>query len=1301
MAIGFRNRLKAPKDKSRRAPGRRLFLEPLEDRRLLATGFAPGGAATLPIVMASPQGSASATGGYAPAQIRHAYGFDQIIGLPNGDYNNAGLGQTIAIIDWNNDPTITNDLKQFDEYLNIGGAANDPTSLAFFKVVNQDGGTTLPAVNVDVNEASEQALDVEWAHAIAPGANILLVEADSSDYSDTDTAVRFAATRPNVSVVSMSYGSKESGSELFEDNLFTTPTGHQGIVFVAATGDSGAPAGYPSWSTNVLAVGGTTLPQDASGNPERALESGWSDSGGGLSKTEPEPSYQLKAVPGALDPKSARATPDVAFNAGTGFEVYNSFVNPPGQPWDQILGTSAGTPQWAALIAIADQERVALGGTTLDGPSQLLPALYRIGNPTSADYDPAAFDDIKTGTSTGNPQYSADAGFDLVTGLGTPNAAALVSDLAEVDNAPPLPNTFYWTGAAGKDARGNYDWDDAGNWSTFDPAQGSVPPSDVLPGPADNVVIDLNNQNISHDEAAYDKIGSLTVTAAATGVTLNLVSGTLDLSGSGAAGVFNVPGNDTLGYGSVHLDGGTLAYANVSKKTIITVFGGTNFANGLGTIVGGTLNGTIEVAEAQDSQATLHLAGKWVNNGTITNVPMVNGKPFGDGGGAVYLGDTWDARQGDASAGSDAWVNNGTITTQKAAVYLGGWLTYDSSVKNLATLDLSTATVSLIGTLDNAPADNPNGTQGNLTLTPGTTSSSGAWNLSGGRIDGGTLTTSGDAVLTAANSSGALDGVTITIGSSVQASNGGLLVFEGLGWSNFGTIAATGPTDESPTDSPSTLNLYGSWTNEGAISVDSSSLSLGSPINIAPTAAAATKYTWQNPGTLALTGDGTTVNLGGVFTTATYNGIIDDLKQSNPDPTSVSFTLTGTLDNSEADNPANENVLALDDSTGSLSLEGGRIYQGLITTGGKNDLEAIPTGKDVPFSVSTLDGVTLDGTLNLASGSSVGIIDNLTLNGAIKLSGAVLYFGAQKDKHGQTVGGKGTIQLGTDPSGDTLFNVSACKLTIGPNITVQGGLNSVLNSPFGSVLNKGTIEETVSGGVFNVYGAPAVDVKGDVVYGIGIANYVAGTLSGGTWKVANGGSLGLSGVTIHTNAATIIVSGAASGIYADSGATNALSFLAANAAHGKLTVENGYTFNTPGSFSNAGAVLIGSTSLISTGTSGYTQTAGTTTVNGGLGAASVKLSGGSVTVAGGGSLSTGSGNYTQSKGTTTVAGGGFLNAASFLLSGGSLKGGGTVQADVANAATIVPQGTLTLLGDYTQSAAGLINLAIGGADPGQ
>src|SRR6185369_16041223 len=125
------------------------------------------------------------------------------------------------------------------------------------KIVNQTGGSTLPAANR--GWATEIALDVEWAHAIAPGASILLVEANSSSLNDLNAAVNYARNQSGVVAVSMSYGAGEFSGETSYDSYYTTPSGHAGVTFVAASGDNGAPASYPSVSPRVVSVGGTAL----------------------------------------------------------------------------------------------------------------------------------------------------------------------------------------------------------------------------------------------------------------------------------------------------------------------------------------------------------------------------------------------------------------------------------------------------------------------------------------------------------------------------------------------------------------------------------------------------------------------------------------------------------------------------------------------------------------------------------------------------------------------------------------------------------------------------------------------------------------------------------------------------------------------------------------------------------------------------------------------------------------------------------------------------------------------------------
>jgi hypothetical protein len=353
--------------------------------------------------------------GFMPPQIRHAYGFDQIT-LPGGAVGD-GNGQTIAIVDAFDDPNIGDDLQQFDAQFGLP----DPPQ---FIMVAQDGSSNLPDTDPgDPNSTPprdpgswelETALDVEWAHAIAPGANILLVEASSPAPGDLYNAVQYAESQPGVSVVSMSFGGSEDPSESSSDGLFLTPQGHSGITFVASSGDYSAPAEYPAFSPNVLSVGGTVLTTDPQGNYQS--EDGWSGSGGGTSQYEPTPGYQSGLG------VSMRANPDVAYNSGTPdakatFAVYDTYNQDKSSPWEAVYGTSAGAPQWAGLIAIANQGRHLANLAPLDGASQTLPLLYKM----SAN----DFHDI----TTGNNGFAAGPGYDLVTGRGSPVANLVVADL--------------------------------------------------------------------------------------------------------------------------------------------------------------------------------------------------------------------------------------------------------------------------------------------------------------------------------------------------------------------------------------------------------------------------------------------------------------------------------------------------------------------------------------------------------------------------------------------------------------------------------------------------------------------------------------------------------------------------------------------------------------------------------------------------------------------------------------------------------------------------------------------------------
>jgi hypothetical protein len=381
--------------------------ELLEDLQLLSAASALNAVAT-PLLTLLPSGTTASSGqatplvtnvspiGHTPAQIAQAYGFNQV-SFDNGAIKGNGAGQTIAIVDASYDPNIASDLQKFDAQF---GLAPPPS---FSQFVEQ-GATT------NSGWALETALDVEWAHAMAPGANIDLIEANNNSLGSLLSAVNYARSLANVSVVSMSWGGSEFASETQYDSLFTTPAGHIGITFVASSGDGGAGTTWPSVSPNVLAVGGTSLSTNASGS--YIGETAWSGSGGGVSTFEAAPSYQT-----SVQTTGQRTTPDVAYNAdpGSGFAVFDSVPYAGQNGWFEVGGTSAGAPQWAALVAIADQGRAIHGQGTL---SNVQSALYAL---------PASdFHDITSGSNG----YAATDGYDLVTGRGSPVANSIVQALS-------------------------------------------------------------------------------------------------------------------------------------------------------------------------------------------------------------------------------------------------------------------------------------------------------------------------------------------------------------------------------------------------------------------------------------------------------------------------------------------------------------------------------------------------------------------------------------------------------------------------------------------------------------------------------------------------------------------------------------------------------------------------------------------------------------------------------------------------------------------------------------------------------
>ncbi len=342
--------------------------------------------------------------GLLPVQIRHAYGFDQLNCTFTGTFGSSslcGYGQTIAIVDAYDDPNIQNDLNTFSNQFGLPActAANG----CFVKATPQG------KPHSDQGWALEESLDVQWAHAIAPGAKIILVEAKSASFGNLMSAVDYAVSK-GADQVSMSWGGSEFSSESSYDSHFNK----NNVSFFASSGDSGSGTIYPAVSPYVVAVGGTTLNVDSLGNV--SSETGWSGSGGGISLYESEQSYQTNY---GISSNGKRAVPDVSYDAdpNTGVPVYDSLGYQGSKGWFQVGGTSAGAPQWAAASAIVNSVRSSAMSSASFGTESLL---YQAA--TGSNYA----NDYRDITSGSNGGFSDLTGYDLVTGVGSPLSSSLV-----------------------------------------------------------------------------------------------------------------------------------------------------------------------------------------------------------------------------------------------------------------------------------------------------------------------------------------------------------------------------------------------------------------------------------------------------------------------------------------------------------------------------------------------------------------------------------------------------------------------------------------------------------------------------------------------------------------------------------------------------------------------------------------------------------------------------------------------------------------------------------------------------------
>ena len=332
--------------------------------------------------------------GLSPNDVKAAYN------LPT-----TGGSGTIAIISAFHHANTENDLTVFDKTFSLPECTTKNKCLEIHSMSD--------LMKTDDGWDMENALDTEWAHAIAPKAKILVVEATSDSGTALMKAVDYAASRADVISVSMSWGGDEFPGQTKSDSHFIGK--NKEAAFFASSGDDGTGVSWPASAPNVVAVGGTQLILSKSSSKSGisikvSSEKAWSGSGGGVSAYERAPGFQTEySVPHS---NGMRAIPDVSYEADPmyGFSVYHSSVSdtnrnsPKTKNWYIIGGTSAGAPQWAAIHALNK-------GATLVN-------LYK---DKAAANNSSYFRDITSGKNGSCVYYClARKRYDYVTGLGSP-----------------------------------------------------------------------------------------------------------------------------------------------------------------------------------------------------------------------------------------------------------------------------------------------------------------------------------------------------------------------------------------------------------------------------------------------------------------------------------------------------------------------------------------------------------------------------------------------------------------------------------------------------------------------------------------------------------------------------------------------------------------------------------------------------------------------------------------------------------------------------------------------------------------
>lgn len=324
---------------------------------------------------------------YTPSQIISAYGLNLITTPSNKP---RGYGIKIAVVGAYHYSNLQSDL---NKYCSKFGLA--PITL---NIVNQAGNVS------NIDWALEICLDVQMINTVAPGATVYVIEAKSDSLTDISNAIN-AASKLGVNIISMSFGSNEYQSQRSSEYLYS----NSNITFIAASGDS-VTASYPSTSSNVVSVGGSTL--NLNPNNTRLSETTWSSAGTGVSLYTPKPAYQ-----NLINNGKYRNVPDISLiaNPDTGFTVYCSIQG----GYFIVGGTSAATPLMSGIVAVCNQLRKAISKPMLTSistsPLCLQNYIYKSIYTNSNLYNSCMYD-ITSGT---DGTYTAKTGYDIATGIGS------------------------------------------------------------------------------------------------------------------------------------------------------------------------------------------------------------------------------------------------------------------------------------------------------------------------------------------------------------------------------------------------------------------------------------------------------------------------------------------------------------------------------------------------------------------------------------------------------------------------------------------------------------------------------------------------------------------------------------------------------------------------------------------------------------------------------------------------------------------------------------------------------------------